>query len=144
MKDVQSQANELNLQTDLLQTYARGFRQSKPLYAAGLNQAREHINAIGKQMAYLQAVKEAGAPWQQSAIDQMVQIAVQVASRAEAAIGHLNERPGHLFAPDYVEHVNGLYEQSARLKQVVDNFVDLDKTQKKLSAIQMQIEEAGS
>ena len=136
LRQIQSRAYELNVQADALQSYTRGERIGWQTHAVRLNSVREHINAIGRDLQYLQSVQADSAEWQKVAIERMVPIAASVADRTEAAIRLLNDNRKHLSLAEYKSHVQALSEDAELLKQSIDPFVELDKTLTKLEAVE--------
>ena len=77
-------------------------------------------------------MRGSAAPWQREAIDSIVPVAAQLASRTEAAINHLNEKPGQLYVPVYTGHLSAIAGHADRMKQSVDVFLDLASAQDRL------------
>jgi hypothetical protein len=134
LKEVRTIAYNLERDAATLETYtfSRMYWQT---HADQLRLAKEHINAIGDRLKSLQAIRSTVAPWQQKAIDSIVPVAVQLAARTEAAIGHLNENRNHLFAPEYKDHLTTIADHSDQLKQSVNIFLELANTQEKLDSL---------
>jgi hypothetical protein len=131
LEGVQVIANQLNRDAQTLESYTRS-RLTWQSHAYQLTLAKQHINGMGERLESLQAIRDTAAPWQQQAIDSIVPVAVQLASRTEAAINHLNENRGYLFAPVYTGHLNAIAEHSDQMKQSIDTFLELASTQEKL------------
>jgi hypothetical protein len=146
LRQVQSRAYQLSVDADVLQSYTHGSQLTWQAHASKLNAVRGHINAIGQHLRYLQNVHGASAPWQQQAINRLVPSAAMIADSTTAAIGLLNDNRRHISLPEYADHVQALYQQADQLKQSMNHFVELDKTQQKLEAIQnsLQLDEVGS
>jgi hypothetical protein len=61
---------------------------------------------------------------------------MQLASRTEAAIHHVNETRGsHLLAPSYADHLNAIAENAGQMKESVNLFLNLADTQDKLDRL---------
>jgi hypothetical protein len=140
LRQIQSRAAELRLEAELLQAYSRGSGLSWETHAAKLSLVRDHINAIGRHLQYLQSVQGSSSPLQQAAINRMMPSAVAIADKTTAAIGLLNENRMQVSMPAYADHVQVLYEQADRLKNSVDPFVELEKAQKKVEMLQNTID----
>lgn len=138
LKEIQSIARDLKRDAARLETYNFGGF-SWQSHAHQLTLAKQHINAIGSRVEDLQAIRSAAAPWQQQAIDAIVPVAVQLASRTENAISHLNENRHHLFAPAYTDHLSAIATSAAQMKQSVDVFLDLANTQDKLDNLRERV-----
>jgi hypothetical protein len=83
-------------------------------------------------------MRGSAAPWQREAIDSIVPVATQLASRTEAAINYLNENPGQLFVPVYTEHLGAIAGHADRMKESVDVYLDLASTQDRLDRLRDQ------
>ena len=80
------------------------------------------------------------SPWQQQAIDRIVPVAVEVASRTQAAIEHLNENQSYLFAPTYTDHLSTIAEQAGTLNDSANSFAEYGKAQDKLDQLRDKLE----
>jgi|GEM_PF-3741904 len=144
LREIKTHANQLSVETDRLQSFKMNRGLSRHTHGTHLNAAREHINAIGERLAYLQSVKDASAAWQQRAIETIVPIAAEIADRTSGALNHLNDNPADRSASVYVDHLEAMAVQSELLKQSINPFLDLNETQKRLEAIQSQLDEVMS
>lgn len=134
LKEVRTIAYSLERDAATLESYTFG-RLHWQTHADQLRLAREHINAIGDRLKSLQAIRSTAAPWQQQAIRSIVPVATQLAARTEAAINHLNENRGHLFAPEYTGHLRAIADHSDQLKESVNVFLEMASTQEKLDSL---------
>lgn len=138
LEEIQSIAHELNRDAARLESY-RGGGLSWQSHAYQLTLAKQHINSIGSRLEKLQAIRSAAAPWQQRAIDSIVPVAVQLASRTEDAINHLNENRGYLFAPVYTGHLSAIAGNADRMKQSVNVFLELARAQDRLDSLREKV-----
>ena len=146
LKQIKSLSGTLRTDANTLESYKWQTQLKWQTHANELNKTREHINAIGKRLARLQAIKSETASWQQRAIDEIVPVAANVAAHTESAIQHLNENRRYLYAPVYTDHLTSISERSGELKDSVDVFLEfgatsdkLDRTQQKLDRLQERI-----
>jgi hypothetical protein len=138
LKEVRSIAGDLGRDAATLESYTFS-RLNWRTHAYQLSLAKEHINAIGDRIKSLQAIRSTAAPWQQQAIGSIVPVAAELAARTEAAINHLNENRGHLFAPEYTDHLSTIAEHSDQLNQSVSDFLELASTQDKLDRLRERV-----
>lgn len=136
--------NKLYRDADTLAVLARGNQVSWQTHANYLNSVRSHINELGKRLERLQAIKHVVAPWQQQAIDRMVPVAVELATRTQSAITHLNENQRFYFAESYQQHLDAISDRAVELKETISGFVDFGQTQQKMERLQQQMEIASS
>jgi hypothetical protein len=134
LKEIRSIANELRRDAATLESYKRGNLNWES-HAHQLTLAKQHINAIGGRLEELRAIRNTAEPWQQQAIDVMVPVAVQLASRTEDAINYLNDNRRHLFAPVYTDHLGTIVENADQMKESVDVFLEMASTQDKLDRL---------
>jgi hypothetical protein len=134
LKEVRTIAYNLQRDAATLESYTFG-RLNWRTHADQLSSAREHINAIGNRLKDLQAIRSTAAPWQQQAIESIVPVVAQLAARTEAAINHLNENRGNLFAPEYTDHLSTIADHSDQLKESVNVFLEVASTQEKLDRL---------
>ncbi len=137
LKDIQSASNALSRDAATLESYTRGGLHWES-HAGQLTTAMSHINRIGERLDRLQAIRHAAAPWQQQAIDRIVPVAVNLAERTEAAIEHLNENQGYLWAPSYTDHLKAISDHSDRLKRAVDLHLEMARTQDRLEELRIK------
>jgi hypothetical protein len=138
LEEIQSIAYELSSNAATLESYKLG-RLNWESHAHQLTLAKQHINAIGGRLQELQAIRNTAEPWQQQAIGRMVPLAVQLASRTENAINHLNENRRYLFAPAYTGHLSAIADHADQMKQSVDVALELANTQDKLDVLREKI-----
>ncbi|MGH7182383.1 MAG: hypothetical protein ACREJN_10445 [Nitrospiraceae bacterium] len=134
LKEVRSIAYALNRDAATLESYRLSGITWRS-HAHRLALAKEHINDIGDRLESLQAMRGSAAPWQQEAIDSIVPVAAQLASRTEAAINYLNENPGQLFVPVYTGHLSAIAGHADWMEQSVDVFLDLARAQDRLDGL---------
>ncbi len=134
LTEVRSIAHSLNRDASTLESYRLGGLNWRT-HAHRLTSARQHINSIGGRLNSLAAMRGSAEPWQQEAIDSITPVALQLASRTEAAINYLNANPRHLYAPVYIGHLGAIAEHAKQMKQSVDVHLDLANTQDKLDSL---------
>jgi hypothetical protein len=139
LQEIRSITNQLRRDAARLESYKLSGLNWQT-HADQLNRARQHINDIGDRLERLQAIRNSCEPWQQQAIDVMVPVAIQLASRTEDAIDLLNGRR-YLFAPAYTDHLNSIAEHANRLKQSVSVFLDAASTRDKLERLDQRVAE---
>jgi len=143
LKQIQAHANALAGDADVLSIYARGSI-SRHSHAIQVNLVKDRVNAIGKPLNRLQAIRHVAAPWQRQAIDSVVPIAASLAAQTEAAIQHLNETGKPLWAPDYTDLLRSISDRSDQVKQTIDLHLDLAGTQEKLEELRDRVNQIGS
>src|ERR1700741_1845707 len=143
LAEIQREAALLWRHGDTLESLARNTRISWQSHAYHLDRVKQHINAVGKLIAELEAIHHDVLPWQQQAINEVTSHAAEVATSTEAAISHLQENRNRLFVPGYRDHLTAIANHSEDMKQTVDEFLEYEKTQRKLQQFEDTLELAG-
>jgi uncharacterized protein YhaN len=143
LEEVRSISNQLNREVQTLESFSRNG-VSWEGHAYQLTLAKDHINAIGDRLETLQAIRSTAAPWQQQAIDSLVPVAVQLASRTETAINHLNENRRQLFNPVYTDHLTSIADHADELRDSVAVSLEVANTQDKLDTLRERAAELQS
>ena len=136
-------SGKLRLDAEKLESFPRS-KLSWESHANQLSLVREHVNQIGDRLKRIQEIRHVTSPWQQQAIDRIVPVAAELASRTQAAIEHLNENKSYLFAPTYTDHLSTIAQQAGELKDSVNTFVEYGNTRQKLEQLQQKLEIAQS
>ncbi|HEY3937813.1 MAG TPA: hypothetical protein VGL97_10300 [Bryobacteraceae bacterium] len=140
LKETRRLIGKLNIDADRLVSFTHGSRLGWQTHAFQLNQIRDHINAIGEDLAWLQVMRPVSAPWQQAAIDRVVPVAADLADRTTAAIGHLNENQSLLFAPEYVDHLQTIAGLADHMDGTLGDYLKMAQTRDNLQALEERLE----
>ena len=143
LKEVQTHANALSSEADVLFIYSRGSI-SRHSHALQVHVVKDRVNAIGKPLNRLQAIRHVAAPWQRQAIDSVVPIAATLAAQTEAAIQHLNEIGNPLWEPAYTDLLRSISDRSDQVKDTIDLHLDLAGAQEKLEQLRDRVNQIGS
>jgi hypothetical protein len=138
LEEVRSIAYDLRRDAATLESYKLS-NLGWHTHANQLNMAKQHINAIGDRLEKLQALRGSAAPWQQQAIDAIIPVAEEMASRTDAAIRHVNDNPKHLYAPHYTDTLSTIADNAGEMKQSLTNYLDFASTQEKLENLRERI-----
>ena len=118
------------LTRDDLDSYAsaaRNNRLSQHSHAFNLNEARENVNLLGKQLRELETLDTQGTALQQAAIREARPHLDLLADHVQTAIVTLNEDRSSYRLPDFGLAVNGMYRQADSLYTKVDALMDFEK-----------------
>ena len=137
LNDIRSAAARLNIQTDALDSYTRGGL-SWESHASRLNKVRDDINEMGRLLRQFDEMRAGTAPWQRQAVDSIAPVAANLATRTEAAIGHLNENRQYLWAPVYIDHLKAMAEHASQVKKTVDVHLELADTMQNLDDLRIK------
>jgi len=92
-------------------------------HAAAINQIKEHINALGRQVGKLKAAEGAASPWQKTAIDRINPFLDEMSGYTTAVIERLNGDRKHTIA-DYKDYLEANADYATDLASMIGDFVD--------------------
>lgn len=137
LQEIRSEAAQLNDHADNLESLVRsgsGWHS----HASELTQARGRINSIGRKLQLLKEIRGEATPAQQEAIDSIFPVAVTAAAHTEAAIRHLNENRGFLWADSYASQVRGLSQTAGQMEKRAVLHFDIEEAQNRLDLLREQ------
>ena len=92
-------------------------------HAAAIQQIKEHINVLGRQVGKLKAAEGAASPWQESAIDRINPYLDEMGGYTTAVIERLNGDRKHTIA-DYKDYLEANADYATDLASMIGDFVD--------------------
>ncbi len=107
-----------------------------------INQIKDRVNALGRQVQKLNNAKNMASPWQRTAIDRINPLLDELGAYTYAVIDHINGTPKHT-AAEYREYLETNADYSAELAAMISNFVDYGKTKEKLARLGAKLELPG-
>lgn len=113
-----------------LDHYAAAVRSGNPhrqSHAGNLDNAKENVNLLGKQMNELERLNTQGTALQQAVIREARPHLERLADHVQAATVMLNEGASGYRSQDFRKAVIGMYEQADRLYSRVDALTDFEK-----------------
>lgn len=105
---------------------------------ATINQVREHINALGRQVAKLQNAKAEGSAWQRTAIDRINPYLDELSGYTAAAIEHLTDRQHN--RAEYQDYLEANADYASDLCAMISDFVDYGKTKQRVERLSEKLE----
>ena len=109
-----------------------------------LNQVKDAVNRVGEQLELLRNMRVSAASWQQEAFDSVFPVAAEVAERTSRAIEHLSEQQQHLWAPQYMDHLQKISTLSDQMYDVVDNHLKIVDVRERLERMQQKLGDRAS
>ena len=104
-----------------------------------INQIKEHVNALGKQVAKLKAAEVFASPWQATAIDRINPYLDEMGGYTTALIEHLNGDTRHNFA-EYKDYLEANADYSADLASMVADFVNYGNAKQRVERLGDKLE----
>lgn len=120
----------VSMRTDLDRYLAsmRGHNPSAGLHAYSLNDIKDQVNSLGRQLTALEQLSPQGNALQQSAIREARPHLEAVADHAQTAIEMYNEDQRSVRFTDFRETVNAMFERADDLYVKVDAITDYEKS----------------
>jgi DNA repair ATPase RecN len=112
---------------DFYASAARNNNLNRQSHASNLNQVRENVNLLGKQLSELETLDPQGTALQQAAIREARPHLERLADHVQTAIVMLNEGGSHYRFQEFGDAVNGMYQQADSLYTKVDALTDFEK-----------------
>jgi hypothetical protein len=104
-----------------------------------INQIKDHVNALRRQVEKLNEVKATASPWQKQAIDRITPYLDEMEGYTLAIIEHLNGQTKHTLA-EYKDYLEANADYSSDLASMIANFVDYGKTKEKVQNLGAKLE----
>jgi len=108
-------------------------------HAVAINQIRDHVNALGKQVTKLKDARGAASPWQRTAIDRINPFLDELGGYTSAAIEHINGQPKHT-AAEYKDYLEANADYSADLAAMIGDFVDYGRAKQRMERLGAKLE----
>ena len=108
-------------------------------HAAAINQIKEHVNALGRQVAKLKDARSSASPWQKTAIDRIDPYLDELGGYTSAVIEHLRGEPKRAPA-EYKDYLEANADYASDLAAMIADFVDYGRTKERLERSTTKLE----
>jgi hypothetical protein len=108
-------------------------------HAVAINQIKDHVNTLGRQVEKLKAARNEASPWQRTAIDRTVPYLDELGGYTTAIIEQLNGTEKHNFA-EYKDFLEANADYSADLAAMIAEFVDYGNAKAKVERLGEKLE----
>lgn len=122
-----------------LSTFARSGLERRH-HAGQLNQIKEHVNGLIVDSNELSSMRDQGSPWQQQAIDQIVQVLPEMADHLTATINYLNEHPKHTNLKPFQDYVFANEKLIHNAYQIISGYVEYGQAKAKAEALEKDLQ----
>jgi chromosome segregation ATPase len=139
LSEAKTQAFQLKEDAATLASYTASDI-GKQTHAEMLNQMKDHVNAVGRQLAKLEQNRESASSWQKTAIDRIRPLLQELAADTSRIINILNQKPGQLKTGDYKDYVEANADLAAQLSEMIGDFVDYGKTKQRFERLGEKLE----
>jgi len=138
LSETKTMAFQLKEDAATMETFSR-MDVSWESHKVAINQIKEHVNALGKQVAKLKAAEASAPPWQATAIDRINPYLDEMVGYTTAVIEHLNGDKRHNFA-EYKDYLEANADYSADLASMVADFVDYGNAKQRVERLGDKLE----
>ncbi len=108
-------------------------------HAMAINQIKDHVNTLGRQVGKLKDARGAASPWQKAAIDRISPYLDELAGYGEAVIEHVNGTKKH--TPDeYKDYLEANADYATDLAAMIADFVDYGKAKQRVERLSAKLE----
>jgi len=91
----------------------------------GLNDLKEEVNGIGRDLRALEAKEGTLPDWERSALDEVLPLMNEIAAKTEAVLQSFHQNRSHMWATAFPAESAKIYEDAAKVKEIVDGHLKL-------------------
>ncbi len=137
--DLFNQMNTLALQVrkEVGRLQAQGYELNWREHSARLARAKNHINAIGDDLAQLKGMKSRLEPWQQSLIERITPDVHAMVYQTDAALRTLkaHENRHYLALSQYPNNIDKIYRNSNQMANTIDTVTQYAHAEEKMAEL---------
>lgn len=138
LSEAKTMAFQLKEDAGTMESFTR-MNVSMESHAVAINQIKDHVNALSRQVAKLNEAKGAASPWQKTAIDRIQPFLDELGGYTSAAIEYINGEPQHSLA-EYKDYLEANADYSGDLAAMISDFVDYGRTKQRLERLTRKLE----
>jgi hypothetical protein len=138
LSEAKTMAFQLKEDASAMEAFTR-MNVSWESHAVAINQIRDHVNALGRQVTKLKDARDVASPWQKTAIDRINPFLDELGGYTTAIIEHINSDPKHSLA-NYKDYLEANADYSGDLAAMIGDFVDYGKTKQRLERMSNKLE----
>ena len=139
LADAKAEAVQLKDDAEDLESLVKS-KLSWESYARKVEMIKEHVNNTGKLLTKLQEAQATGAPWQQTAIQQIDPLLRELAANTEATINHLNENRANIHFLQFKGYVKANYELATDLEALIRDLVNYGEAKEKIERLEKKLD----
>ena len=138
LSDAKTMAFQLKEDAVMMESFTR-MNASWESHVAAINQIKEDINVLSRQVAKLQAAEENALPWQKAAIDRINPYLDELTGYTSAVIERLNGDRKHTIA-DYKDYLEANADYATDLAAMIGDFVDYGNAKDRVERLGAKLE----
>jgi len=139
LSEAKTTAYQLREDAVAMETYTR-VDASWESHADAISQIKEHIGAMARVAAKLQAAKGTASPWQKTAIDRMNPYLDELGGYTTAAIEHINGNHSVHTMQEYRDYLEANADYASDLAAMIGNFVDYGRAKQRTERLGAKLE----
>jgi len=115
LRDIEGLAVDVEDQADQLVQFSQENNLSPQSHLMLLNEMKDEVNRMGRELSVLEAERDALPTWEQQAVDDTLPLLKDAAENTSSAIQYFNDDRTHLWTPAYRDYANRVYEDSGQI-----------------------------
>jgi len=108
-------------------------------HKVAINQIKDHVNDLLRQVNKLNAAKAMASPWQKAAIEKITPFLDEMEGYTLAIIEHLNGENKRTIA-EYKDYLEANADYSSDLAAMIANYVDYGKSKERVQSLGAKLE----
>jgi hypothetical protein len=138
LSEAKTQAFQIKEDAQTMESFTR-MNVSMQSHAAVINQIRDHVNALGRQVTKLKDARASASPWQKTAIDRINPFLDELGGYTAAVIEHINGERKHTI-DEYKDYLEANVDYATDLAAMIGDFVDYGKTKQRMERLAAKLE----
>jgi len=138
LSEAKTMAFQLKEDASAMEAFTR-MNVSWQSHATAINQIKEHINALGRQVVKLKDARNTGSPWQKTAIDRITPFLDEMAGYTAAVIEHINGDKKHNLE-EYRDYLEANSDYANDLAAMIGDFVDYGNSKQRMERLGAKLE----
>jgi len=138
LSEAKTMAFQIEEDASTMESFTR-MDVSMQAHKTALNQIKEHVNALERQVAKLKDAESAASPWQRTAINRIQPYLDELGGYTAAAIEYVNGEQQHTMA-EYKDYLEANADYSADLAAMIGDFVNYGRTKQRLERLTTKLE----
>ncbi len=138
LSDAKTMAFQLKEDAETMESFTR-MDTSWQSHAIAINQIKDRVNALAKQVTKMKAAEGTAAPWQKTAIDRMTPYIDELTGYTMAVIEHVNHEVKHTPA-EYKDYLEANADYASDLSAMISEFVDYGRAKQRTETLGSKLE----
>jgi hypothetical protein len=136
LSQIRARARDIQTSIGSLDLIARSADTDWKMECEALNDVREHVNAMGKDLTRLEDIRSRAEAWQQVEIDRILPLAKQLASNTENAIRAFNANETHVWSTEVPRDFATIRKEAGQIRSSVARALEVSKLKGKVESLE--------